>query len=166
MKQLLAVIFTGAILIAAVWLGRGPSAPAAATATGAPEDDGPAACLERMFAAAEQADIPAFLACFTGEEREKLDREVAAQSADTYGRSLQAALQALKARAVHAPQAIGDQMVDMRVERIYTGRIEQQVYRLREQRGAWYIESVRAYQTYQPVVPFGTHVSEEDGNVP
>ncbi len=62
--------------------------------------DTPEACIERMFAAAQRGDVTAYLDCFTGSERDRLDRELAGQPPEVFARSLRDAVATLKGRAV------------------------------------------------------------------
>jgi hypothetical protein len=160
-KRLLAWMTTGVLLLAALWLGRGAAPPGAAP----PTADSPEACLERMFQAAERGDVSAYLDCFTGTQRARLERELRGQNETAFGESLRAAVQQLKGRAIHRPPAAQTSQAaaaadraEMRVERIYAGRNEQQIYLLIRDGTAWRVRDIRDASAYQPPVPYGTPV--------
>ena len=74
MKRWIAAAITGLLLIVVLWMNRQSSKPLTAAAT-TPED-----CLSQMFAAAEQGNLPAYLDCFTGDQRAQVERELSAHS--------------------------------------------------------------------------------------
>jgi hypothetical protein len=153
-KRAAAALVTLALLAAAVWFGRG----AAPVAKGSPGST-PADCIERMFAAAERGDVEAYLDCFTGSERERLARELAAQPRDDYARSLTQSIGDLKGRAIFDASAGGDAAeATLTVERVYVHRIERQKYRLVNESGAWRIAAVEAAAPLQPEKAYGQPV--------
>jgi hypothetical protein len=144
------------VLVAtALWFGR--RTQTAFEAPGA----GPADCIEQMFAAAERGDVEAYLDCFTGAERERLERELALQPRDDYSRSLMQSIRDLKGRAVFEASA-SDQPFEATiiVERIYAHRIERQIYRLARESGTWRIAAVQAAAPLQPEKAYGQPVFE------
>lgn len=154
MKRAVALLATSLLLAGAVLLGRPardqtPGSPAAA-----PED-----CIERLFEAAERGDVPGYLDCFTGQQRARLAREVAAQSPDVFARSLAEAVRTLKGRAVsrRGDGAAADRAA-LVVERIYSHRNEAQTYHLVRSGGHWRIEAVDGDTKFQPPIAYGTPV--------
>jgi hypothetical protein len=93
-KRAAAALVTLGLISTALWFGRG-SPPAAEGSSAAAPDE----CIERMFAAAERGDVEAYLDCFTGRERERLQRELTAQPRAEYARSLMQSIGDLKGRA-------------------------------------------------------------------
>jgi hypothetical protein len=152
LKRLLAALITLALLVGAFVFSRPKATP----------DEAPEDCVQRMFAAAERGDVAAYLDCFTGQERRRLERELADPSRDDYGRALQDAMAELKGRAILAPdeESEGSDRVTLTVERVYATRMESQKYHLRRESDQWRIESVEAAQSYQPLQPYGTPVFE------
>jgi hypothetical protein len=152
LKRLLAAIATLGLLGAVLWFSRAPtpSQPAAANT--------PERCLDRMFRAAEQGDIDGYLDCFTGEERPRLERNLASQTREAFSRSLVQAVQELKARAVigGAEDANESGQAELSVERVYAHRNELQTFRLLKQGDTWRISSVQTATPFEPPVPFGT----------
>lgn len=163
MKRLIAVLITCLLLGFALWWAR-----SASQNTGTPTGESPEQCIQRMFAAAEQGDVDAYLACFTGPERTRLEGELADQSRRDFADALQNAVATLKGRAVFAPdpqQPLGD-TAEIDVERVYATRTERQTYRLVRQRGRWQIYQVQTAEAYQPAKPYGTPVFEMPDQAP
>lgn len=162
-RRLAAVVITAAILAGALWLSRSGNQRAAA-----PSAETPEACVERMFSAAERGDTAAYLDCFTGAERERLARELAGQTPQAFGQSLQQAIQDLKGRAIFAASGNVTSPAEARltVERVYLNRTERQIYRLQRDGDRWRIADVQAAQPYQPANAYGTPVYEAAPNRP
>jgi len=138
-------------------------APGASSSTEQKTDsDSPEECVHRMFAAAEQGDVATYLDCFTGPERQRLERELADQSREVYATSLRDALRELKGRAIFAPeeQETTDNEVLLTVERVYATRTERQTYQLVRESDQWRISAVETARAYQPTKAYGTPVFE------
>ena len=104
MKRAIAALITVVILCAIVSIAlREPSADEAPASGPTPEQ-----CIQRMFEAAERGDVVAYLDCFTGQEREQLDRQLLDQSPETLAKTLMEAIDQLKGHAVHQAQISGD----------------------------------------------------------
>ena len=167
MKRTVAALATLLILGAVLWSGRGTLAPPdAAPPTGSA--DTPEACIERMFTAAQRGNVAAYLDCFSGPERDRLERELAGQPPEVFSRSLQGAVASLKGRAVfrnEAPPAATDSAATdsagYTVDRVYESRTERQLYQLTRQSGTWRIQSVAAANPFQPDKAYGSPVYEE-----
>ena len=160
MKRAIAVLATAVLLAGAIYMGRDRGVPGNGSAATAA--DSPAECLERLFAAAEKGDVPGWLDCFTGQERDRLAKEVASQPAGEFAAALQEAVRTLKGRAINdvsdgGPK--GDAAV-LSVERIYAHHTERQRYHFRRERDGWRIESLGAVEKHQPPIAYGTPVFE------
>ena len=162
MKRIVAALATLLILAAVLWLGRAAPTPMD-VAPSAAASDTPEACIERMFAAAQRGDVTAYLDCFTGSERDRLERELAGQPREVFARSLQEAVVGLKGRAVFrndASEAAAD-TASYTIDRVYEGRTERQRYQLSRQSGLWRIQSVATASPFQPEKAYGSPVYEE-----
>ena len=160
MKRIVAGLITLLILGGVLWYGRGKPpavAPAAATA------DTPEACIERMFAAAMRGDVTAYLDCFTGSERDRLERELSGQPPEVFARSLRDAVATLKGRAVfrNGPSAESGDSASYTIDRVYESRTERQLYQFTRQSGVWRIQSVATANPFQPDKAYGSPVYEE-----
>jgi hypothetical protein len=156
-KKILAALLTAALIALVLWQGRGDFSSQARVALATPD-----ACLERMFRAAGEGDVDAYLDCFAGRERARLERELAGQSRDRFAQSLRGAVAALKGRAVLADggQGPGATQAVRTVDRVYANRTERQTYHLERVAGCWRITEVRAADAFQPDTPYGTPVFE------
>ncbi len=151
MKRALALLITALLFAAALWAGRGYQRGGVAVAVT------PDKCIEQMFDAAQRGDVPAYLDCFTGQERQRLDHQLSSQSADEFAAALRTAMSSLEGWALSAENR-QPQRADLTVERVYQGRNEVQTYHLQQEAGHWRIADVRSVQKVQPPVPFGTPV--------
>lgn len=166
MKRILAALITVGLLAGVLWWAR--QRPAAST-TGPGAT--PEACLDRLFQAAAEGDVAAYLDCFTGPERERLARESAGQAPESFARTLREAVAQLKGRAVFpAPQdppgataaGAAPTRATLIVERVYASRTEKQTYHLVRDGRTWRIRAVEGVNPTQPSRPYGTPVYEID----
>jgi hypothetical protein len=161
LKRWLALLATAIILAAVLIAGRGKGPPAthqpAANSTISPEQ-----CIERMFDAAERGDVDAYLDCFTGPQRQQIERELTSQTRQSFSQSLVDAIKPLKGRAMigSPPAEPAANQVELTVERIYANRNETQTYQLLRQSDAWRITAVRSADAFQPPITYGTPVFE------
>ena len=154
MKRPAAIVATLALLSAAIYFGRDGGARRGNTPSS------PTGCLELMFRAAEEGDVPAYLDCFTGPQRELLAKEVGAQPAGDFAAELKTAVRTLKGRAVSGagPSDAAADTASLAVERIYAHHTERQSYHFRREADGWRIDSVGAVEKQQPPIPYGTPV--------
>jgi len=117
-----------------------------------------------MFEPAKQGDVETYLDCFTGSERERLERELSDQPKEAFARSLVEAVESLKGRAVFKGEADGDSESNwvLPVERVYANRVERQTYRLVRESNEWRIHTVETAISFQPDKPYGTPVYEPE----
>jgi hypothetical protein len=157
MKRILAAALTVILIGTVLWMGR--NRPDAATGAGTPTPD---ACIQRMFDAASRGDVDGYLACFTGDELQRLQRQLNEEPRESFARSLTEAVAALKGRAVFQNGTAEPNATQSRftVDRIYPSRTERQRYRLVRERDGWRIHSVENASAFQPDKPYGTPVFE------
>jgi len=160
-KHALAGIVTLALIAGVLLVGRESRNASIATAA-SPEE-----CVEQMLAAADRGDIEGYLDCFTGREREEIERDVAQQSREGFARSLADAQRSMKGRSVQLAMAEADaatgpppDTAEVTVERIYANHNQRQTYFLRRTFSGWKIEGLRGATNFQPPVPYGTPVWE------
>ncbi len=158
MRRLLAALITAVVFGAVLWFGRGDVPPSPASDSGA---DTPEQCIQRMFEAAAAGDVTTYIDCFSGRERERLERGLADGRREALARSLIDAVATLRGRAVFADGPVGDDRARYTVDRVYQSRTERQTYELVCESGTWRIESVRTTQAFQPDTAYGTPVFEE-----
>jgi hypothetical protein len=116
-----------------------------------------------MFDAAASGDVETYVDCFTGSERQRLERELDDSRRDAFGRTLVDAVQSLRGRAVFAdgPVDASSDRARYTVDRVYQTRTERQTYTMVRESGTWRIQSVRTAESFQPETPYGTPVFEE-----
>jgi len=156
LKRWIAGLITAALIVTVLVIAqqRGPSP------RNTPAAESPEACIKRMFNAAKQGDVETYLDCFTGSERERLERELAGQPKEAFARSLVEAVESLKGRADFEGDADGDSKSSWIVDRVYANRIERQTYHLVRESNVWRIHSVETATSFQPDKPYGTPVYE------
>lgn len=161
MKQSAVFVATLALLAGALYLGRGGPRPTVQSATS------PAGCLERMFRAAEQGDVPTYLDCFTGQQRDRLVNELNRQSEADFAASLLEAVRTLKGRAISGPTdtAPDASRATLAVERIYGQHTERQRYHFLRETDGWRIASVDAVEKLRSPIPYGTPVYELEPSI-
>ena len=159
MKRTIAAIATTVLFGVVLWFGRSGPTPRRANSAA----DGPEACIQRMFDAATSGDLETYVDCFTGPERQRLERELDDSRRDAFGRTLMDAVASLRGRAVFADGPVDKDSDQARysVDRVYETRTERQTYQLVRESGTWRIQSVRTAESFQPETAYGTPVFEE-----
>ncbi len=114
-----------------------------------------------MFNAAAEGDVATYVDCFSGPERERLERELADKRRDAFARSLIEAVASLRGRAVFAAGPVDADRARYTVDRVYERRTERQTYDMVRQSQTWRIERVRTAQPFQPETAYGTPVFQE-----
>jgi len=142
-------------------MGRARGRPASRRSSA--ERDMPEACIQRMFDAAANGDVQAYIECFTGPERQRLERQLQNRRPAAFAQTLKDAVTSLRGRAVFANGPIDEAAGTARytIDRVYESRTERQILELVRQSGTWRIQSVRTTQPFQPETPYGTPVFEE-----
>jgi hypothetical protein len=158
-KRTIAAVVTAILFAVVLWFGRGAPTPRGDVA----DADSPEACIGRMFDAAASGDVATYVDCFTGAERQRLERELADSRRELFGQTLKDAVASLRGRAVFADQPVteGADRARFLVDRVYETRTERQAYQLVRQDETWRIESVRTAESFQPDTAYGTPVFEE-----
>jgi hypothetical protein len=109
-----------------------------------------------MLDAARNGDVRKYLASFTGEMVQSLDRaKTESQDFAKYLRDSNADIQGI---AVMEPQSQVDGEVKVRVEYVYQDRNEAQFFYLDKKSGKWKISRVEAAERVKTVIPYGTPV--------
>ena len=130
---------------------------AAVVRSGASGAQTPEQCLEQMFQAMKEGDVTSYLRCFTGELRERLERNAKDQTTDRFSDYLKETVAPVKGRAVYKTESSGDDQVRLVVDRVYEQRQwEYQGYRLRRESGDWRIYAIDPAELHEPPVPYGT----------
>lgn len=154
MKRVVAGLITFSILAVAVWFANRQAPHNAAG------EEEPAACVERMFAAAARGDVPGYSNCFCGPERQEIERSLGKEANPSVAESLRSTVADLKGWAVVDPprNPNAGSPCFLVVERVYSGRVDRQRLELRRESSGWKIYAVERSQTQQPAVPYGTPI--------
>jgi hypothetical protein len=160
-KRIVAAGITVGVFLVVIVLSRRPTSVPLAQAGGSPEQ-----CVQRLFEAAERGDVEAYLDCFAGPERERLQDQLQDQDRQEFAASLRLAIQQLKGWSVFSPSDAEPppRDVQLTVERVYSNRTERQSYQLIRQDDRWRIHSVATMQAFQPDTAYGTPVFEMPDN--
>ena len=115
MKQAVATTLTLALIVGALYLGRNATEKSSFTAAS------PAECLEQMYLAAERGDVDAYLACFTGVQRQRLDVELRTESREAFAAAIAEPFGSLKGRAINdlSTEPADGERAQLEAERIY-----------------------------------------------
>jgi hypothetical protein len=109
-----------------------------------------------MLDAARTGDVTRYMACYTGQMEQSLQR-ARAESAD-FAKYLRDSNAALKGIAVMEPQALSDREVKARVEYVYQDRNEAQFFYLDKTGSGWKISRVESSERVKTLIPYGTPV--------
>jgi hypothetical protein len=120
-------------------------------------------CLERMLAAARAGDMAAYVACFDGELRDRVQAGIAGQPPERAAAELRAGEADLKSFATHRLERPGPNQAVVTLERIYSRRHDVQRVRLRRdgEGQEWKIVELVPVERVAPQIPYGTPVVPE-----
>ena len=149
MKRFIAAAVTASALLAFLGMRVLRSTPSSA--------ETPEQCLEQMFLAMKDGNVSAFLACFTGELRERLDRDAKVQGTQKFAEYMKETVAPVKGRAIYRSESADPEQAKVVVDRVFEGRPwEYQCYRLRRASGQWRIFALDPVELHDPPIPYGT----------
>jgi len=119
-------------------------------------DPSPQDAIYGMLDAARSGDVTKYIASYTGEIKQSLQR-AKSESVD-FAQYLRDSNAALKGIAVTEPQPLSDREVKARVEYVYQDRNEIQYFYLQKLPGGWKISRVDSAERVKTLVPYGTPV--------
>ncbi|MBL8228479.1 MAG: DUF4878 domain-containing protein [Bryobacterales bacterium] len=112
----------------------------------------------KMFDAARDGNVAAYLALHTGQMETSLRTAIQEQTEAGFAKYLRDTNAPIKGIALQQPDLITDREAKVRVEYVYQDRNEvQQVY-LEKSNGKWKINRVDAVERIRTLVPYGTPV--------
>ncbi len=179
MKRLVAGALTVALMALLIWTGRGRTGSGSGSDPGAESRAGagttesttfrstpdPAeARLTTLLDAAWRGDVPAYLDCFRGPLRERLEREIAERGRDVFAADLRNAARARKSHAIFGVEPEGEGAARIKIETVYPDRNEHQTYHLvqAESGGDWLVSDVETIRGQVPRAKFGTPASYQE----
>ncbi len=119
-------------------------------------DPTPQDAIYAMLDAARAGDVKKYMASYTGEMAQSLER-ARAESGD-FAKYLRDSNAAIKGIAVTEPQPVSDREVKARVEYVFEDRNEVQFFYLDKMPGGWKIARVDSSERIKTLVPYGTPV--------
>ena len=112
----------------------------------------------RMLDAAGRGDVDAYIDCYSGAMRRRLEQSRDEMTAGGFARYLIQNNQQIKGIAISEPESRSEAEVEVRVEFVYQDRNEAQQYSLENSGGEWTIARVSAAERVETLVPYGTPV--------
>ncbi|MEX2300578.1 MAG: hypothetical protein WD733_06560 [Bryobacterales bacterium] len=119
---------------------------------------GPQDTIYRMLDAAGRGDTGAYIECYGGAMRRRIEQSRDEMSAGGFARYLAENNQQIKGFAVAEPKTLSGGEVEVRVEFIYQDRNEAQQFLLAKSAGEWTITRVSTAERIETLVPYGTPV--------
>lgn len=169
MKRIVAGVLTAALMGVLLWSGLGrPSGrpvPGTGTATGtgrASQPDPAEVRLNSLLDGAWRGDVSAYLDCFGGPLRERLEREVNERGRDAFADDLRRAARARKSHAIFAVEPEGEDTARITVETVYPDRNERQTYHLVRESRDWLVSDVETVRSQVPQAKYGAPATYEE----
>jgi hypothetical protein len=129
------------------------SAPSAGQSGSKPQD-----VIYRMLDAASQADTDAYIGCYSGSLRRRLEQSREEMTAPGFARYLARTSEPIKGIAVSEPTVVSENEVEVRVEFVYQDRNESQQFFLENSTGEWKVTRVDGAERVATPIPYGTPV--------
>jgi hypothetical protein len=111
-----------------------------------------------MLGAARAGNVAQYLSSYEGSIQASLRESVQESSEAAFAKYLQESNAAIKGVAVGAPQDVGENKADLRVEYVYQDRNEVQTIRLQKTTAGWKITRVDGAERVKTLVPYGTPI--------
>ena len=148
------------ILVLAVALGaavlRKTPLRASFSALGAERDQAPQDVVYAMLDAARAGDVAKYLATYTGETEQSLER--ARSESTDFAQYLRTSNVSIMGIAVNEPQALSESEMQVRVEYVFRDRNEIQVLYLSKTPGGWKISRVDSAEHIEAKTPYGVPI--------
>lgn len=157
-KQTRARVVTILVLLGALGVVLARKGDLRASLTGLTQRTGqtPQDAIYGMLDAARNGDVKRYMASYTGQMAQSLERAQAeSQDFAAYLRDSNAALEGI---AVMDPQAQSEREVKVQVEYVYQDRNEAQVYYLEKTGREWKISRAEPAEQIKTIIPYGTPV--------
>jgi hypothetical protein len=155
-SKLAARIVTSAVLAAAIGVVIARKTDFRLSGLTQRQEATPQDAIYAMLDAARAGDVTKYLACYTGEMSQSLNR-ARAESQD-FAKYLRDSGAGLKGIAVMEPQPQPDGQMQLRVEFVYQDRNEAQFFYLAKASGEWKISRIETSERVKTLLPYGTPV--------
>jgi hypothetical protein len=154
-RRSLATAAAIALAAAALWWARARQAPQADTAETEPQS-----VVWRMVDASKARDVPAYLECFAGDLRTRLEATVSQLGDDGFADYLARRVEELKGVALYDVERQPDGRASVTVEYVFADEKELQRLHLEEIRGRWVIAAAEASRREKSLIPYGTPIEQ------
>jgi hypothetical protein len=154
-RRSLATAAAIALAAAALWWARARQAPPADTAETEPQS-----VVWRMVDASKARDVPAYLECFAGELRTRLEATVDQLGDEGFAEYLARRVAELKGVALYDVERQSEGRASVTVEYVFADEKELQRLHLEEVRGRWVIADAEASHREKSLIPYGTPIEQ------
>lgn len=151
MAKLLSLVITVSVLGTVVWWTQNKPKQV-------DSDLQPDSVIWEMIDACRRGDVDAYLNCFTGDLRKRLEKVASEQGKEKFSDYLKEMLQPIKNIALQQAKgfAKGDQAIV--ADFVFADRTERQTFWVRRTKEGWKIVGVEATKPVPVLVPYGTPV--------
>jgi ketosteroid isomerase-like protein len=151
MARLLSLVVTVSVLGAVVWWTQNKPKQVGSELQ-------PDSVIWEMIDACRRGDVDAYLNCFTGDLRKRLEKVASEQGKEKFSDYLKEMLQPIKNIALQQAKgfAKGDQAIV--ADFVFADRTERQTFWVRRTKEGWKIVGVEATKPVPVLVPYGTPV--------
>jgi ketosteroid isomerase-like protein len=151
MAKLLSLVVTVSVLGAVVWWTQNKPKQVGSELQ-------PDSVIWEMIDACRRGDVDAYLNCFTGDLRKRLEKVASEQGKEKFSDYLKEMLQPIKNIALQQAKgfAKGDQAIV--ADFVFADRTERQTFWVRRTKEGWKIVGVEATKPVPVLVPYGTPV--------
>jgi hypothetical protein len=162
-RRTLATLVAVALAAAALWWARGRDLPragggGAASSAAADAENEPQSVVWRMVDASKARDVAAYLACFAGDLRTRLDATARQLGDDGFADYLARRVEELKGVALYDVEREGATRASVTVEYVFADEKELQRLHLEEVRGRWVIAGAEESRREKSLIPYGTPI--------
>jgi hypothetical protein len=150
------------LAVAALWWARGRDLPRAGGDDEASNVAGsePQSVVWRMVDASKARDVSAYLACFAGDLRTRLDATVQQLGEDGFAEYLARRVEELKGVALYDVEREGPTRAAVTVEYVFAEEKELQRLHLEQVRGRWVIAGAEESRREKSLIPYGTPIEQ------
>ena len=149
------ILIAGALIFFAM---RQRSRPAEPDSSGAD----PKAAIWCVSDASRARDVQAYLNCFCGPLRQRLEKTVAEVGAEKFKEYLKRLNEEITGIVVSDIELAGQDAAKLRVEFVMRGKNEAQQHHLKLINGMWKIDSVDDAESVRTLIPYGAEATGED----
>lgn len=152
------ILFAAGLIVVAfiIFRGRGREGLLGGGLRGTGQRAGPEETLFAMVRAAQEGESDAYLDCFWGPLRTRLEQTGREMGRQGFARYLEGAAGAIKGVAVIGqPEPVGNDL-KVQAEMVYEDKNEVQEFILTRRRGRWRISGMQHPRRIKTVIPYGT----------